>query len=76
MVVAFTRLVSLGSIITVLALPIKVPLYFACDRLRFKVIMSLLGLLIVWAHRSNGRKLLKGTESQHSCSKSLDKMVE
>ena len=48
-VVALTRLVSLGSIITVLALPITVPLYFAGDSLSFKVILSLLGLLIVWA---------------------------
>ena len=75
-VVAFTRLVSLGSIITVLALPITVPLYFAGDSLSFKVIMSLLGLLIVWAHRSNVRKLLNGTESKLSFSKRVDKMDE
>ena len=75
-VVAFTRLVSLGSIITVLALPITVPLYFAGDSLSFKVILSLLGLLIVWAHRSNVRKLLNGTESKLSISKRVDKMDE
>lgn len=75
-VVALTRLVSLGSIITVLALPITVPLYFAGDSLGFKAIMSLLGLLIVWAHRSNVKKLLNGTESRLSFSKRVDKMDE
>lgn len=38
--------------------------------------MSLLGLLIVWAHRSNVRKLLNGTESKLSFSKRVDKMDE
>lgn len=75
-VVALTRLVSLGSIITVLALPITVPLYFSGDSLSFKVILSLLGLLVVWAHRSNVRKLLNGTESKLSFSKRVDKMDE
>ena len=56
--------------------PITVPLYFAGDSLSFKVIMSLLGLLIVWAHRSNVRKLLNGTESKLSFSKRVDKMDE
>ena len=75
-VVALTRLVSLGSIITVLALPITVPLYFAGDSLGFKVVLSLLGLLVVWAHRSNVKKLLNGTESKLSFSKRVDKMDE
>ncbi len=39
-------------------------------------IMSLLGLLIVWAHRSNVRKLLNVTESKLSFSKRVDKMDE
>lgn len=73
-VVALTRLVSLGSIVTVLALPITVPLYFAGDSSSFKVILSLLGLLVVWAHRSNVRKLLNGTESKLSFSKRVDEM--
>lgn len=75
-VVALTRLVSLGSIITVLALPITVPLYFAADSPGFKVVLSLLGLLIVWAHRSNVKKLLNGSESKLSFSKRVDKMDE
>ncbi len=73
-VVALTRFVSLGSIVTVLALPITVPLYFAGDSPSFKVILSLLGLLVVWAHRSNVSKLLNGTESKLSFSKRVDEM--
>lgn len=75
-VVAGTRLVSLGSIVTVLALPITVPLYFSGDSLSFKIVMSLLGLLVVWAHRSNVKKLLNGTESKLSFSKRVNKMDE
>lgn len=75
-VVALTRIVSLGSIVTVLALPITVPLYFSGDSLSFKVIMSLLGLLVVWAHRSNVKKLLNGTESKLSFTKRVKEMDE
>lgn len=75
-IVAATRLVSLGSIITVLALPITVPLYFSGDSLGFKVILSVLGFLVVWAHRANIKKLVNGTESKLSFSKRVDKMDE
>lgn len=73
-VVAATRLVSLGSIITVLSLPITVPLYFSGDSLGFKVILSALGFLVVWAHRANIKKLANGTESKLSFSKRVDKV--
>lgn len=73
-VVALTRYVSLGSITTVLALLVTVPLYFPGDSLSFKVVLGSLGLLVVWAHRANIKKLLNGTESKLSFSKRVDKM--
>lgn len=38
--------------------------------------MGALGLLVVWAHRSNIKKLMNGTESKLSFTKRVDKMDE
>lgn len=75
-VVAVTRYVSLGSIVTALALPVTVSLFFPNDSLGFKVIMSLLALLVVWAHRDNIKKLMIGNESKLSFTKRVEKMDE
>ncbi len=73
-VVALTRYVSLGSIATVLALLVTVPVYFSGDSLSFKLILGGLGLLVVWAHRANIKKLAAGTESKLSFSTRVNKM--
>lgn len=38
--------------------------------------MGFLGLLVVWAHRGNIKKLMSGRESKLSLSKRVDKMDE
>ena len=72
--VALTKFVSLGSIVTAALVCVTVPLYFPGDTLGFKVTLALMGFLVVWAHRSNIKKLAHGTESKLSFTKRVTKM--
>lgn len=74
--VALTRYVSVGSIATAGLVGITASILFPTSSLAFKLVMGFIGLLIVWAHRSNIRKLLNGTESTLSFSKRVQKMDE
>lgn len=67
--VALTRYVSIGSITTAALVGVTVWMVFPQASLTFKLIMAALGLCIVWAHRTNIKKLLRGTESKLSFSK-------
>lgn len=72
--VAMTGYVSAGSIVTAALVGLTVSLYFPSATLAFKLIMAVLGLLVVWAHRSNIKKLRSGTESKLSFTKRVDRM--
>ncbi len=72
--VAITKFVSVGSIATAALVGVTVSLYFPSATLAFKLIMAALGLLVVWAHRGNIRKLRGGVESKLSFTKRVDKL--
>lgn len=61
-VVALTRYISLGSVLAALAVPLltvllaRPPALVACS--------SAIGLLIIWRHRENLRRLLAGSENR------------
>lgn len=74
--VALTKFVSVGSIATAGLVGITACLLFPHASLAFKLIMGALGLLVMWAHRSNIKKLMNGTESKLSFTKRVDKMDE
>lgn len=59
-----TCYVSLGAIISALCFPI-VSYYFIHDDTRIMIIFTVvLGVLVIWAHRKNIDRLLKGTENR------------
>lgn len=59
-----TRYVSLGAIISALCFPI-VSYFFIHDDTRIMIIFTVvLGVLVIWAHRKNIDRLLKGTENR------------
>lgn len=61
-VVILTRIVSLGSILAALVLPMAV---FATDETRFELWLSIgLAVFVIYAHRSNIRRLLAGEEKR------------
>lgn len=62
--VAVTRLVSLGSILAVLSAMVTIPLFVAAGGLpwQYIVYVAVAGSLIIWQHRGNIRRLLRGTE--------------
>ena len=72
--VAITKYVSVGSIATAALVCVTVPVCFPQAGLAFQAIMGAMGLLVVWAHRSNIRKLAHGTESKLSFTKRVDRM--
>lgn len=64
LVVAATRYVSLGSIVAALALPVFVALSDPEGGRGLVGFTVALAAAVVWAHRSNLRRLLKGEESR------------
>lgn len=59
-----TRYVSLGAIISALCFPL-VSYFFIHDDTRIMIIFTVvLGVLVIWAHRKNIDRLLKGTENR------------
>lgn len=62
--VVLTKWVSLGSILAAISFPIST--YFFYRDFPFTVIAILLGAAVVYMHRSNIGRILKGTESKFS----------
>ena len=58
-----TRYVSLGSVMCALTAPVMVWICYPGHPVAF-VLMTLTAALVVWAHRGNISRLLKGTESK------------
>lgn len=59
-----TRYVSLGAIVSALCFPL-VSYFFIHDDTRIMIIFTVvLGVLVIWAHRKNIERLLKGTENR------------
>ena len=76
MLVALTKLVSVGSIATAAVVPLTMWAFFPQTTPGALAIWALLGWTVVWAHRGNIRRLRQGTESKLSFTKrvtTLDK---
>ncbi len=64
--VIFTRFVSVGSMLAAISLPFWIWLYYPTSSVAMKAIFAVMAVLVVWAHRSNIKKLVHGTESKLS----------
>ena len=64
----FTRYVSLGSVMCALTTPVTMVLFYPGHWVALGL-MTLTAALVVWAHRGNISRLLKGTESKFSFKK-------
>lgn len=69
LIVLITRLVSLGSITVAGMVGFVLALFYGLN-LPLDVLVELGGLIVVWAHRSNIKKLQSGAESKFSFHKS------
>ena len=67
--VAATKYVSVGSLCAAIGLPIATVAVFPVSSLGLKLCMALIGITVVWAHRSNIKKLVNGNESKLSFTK-------
>lgn len=70
--VAITKYVSVGSIATAALVPVTMFVTFPTMSIVALAIWALLGWTVVWAHRSNIRKLRDGNENKLSFSKKTD----
>ena len=66
-IMAFTRWVSLGSILAAILFPILT--IFMVDNMGAKIISILIGALVVFKHRTNISRLKNGTENKLSLKK-------
>jgi len=65
-----SRMVSLGSILGAIAIPAAAwLLYYNNDGLLIPVFLTVLGILIIWRHRSNIGRIIRGEENRISFSK-------
>ncbi len=67
LVLLIFRYVSLGSIVAVITVPIFTAIFY--PSLTYLVFTILLALVVVWAHRKNIKRLVKGEEPRFSFSK-------
>ena len=67
--VAITKYVSVGSLAAAIGLPIAACAVFPYSSLGLKFCMAMIGITVVWAHRSNIQKLMAGKESKLSFTK-------
>ncbi len=67
--VAITKYVSVGSLCAAIGLPIAAIEVFPLSSPQLKLCMALIGITVVWAHRSNIKKLMAGKESKLSFTK-------
>ena len=63
-----TRYVSVGSIAAAISLPLWILLYYPSSSFAMKAVFAFMAALVVWAHRSNIKKLMQGNESKLSFS--------
>lgn len=70
--VAITRYVSVGSIATAALVPVTMYIAFPEMSIVALAIWAILGWTVVWAHRSNIRKLRDGNENKLSFTKKTD----
>lgn len=63
-----SRYVSLGSMGAAIAVPAAGWLFYRGQGLTLPSVLTLLGALIVWRHRTNLRRLMEGTEAKVSFS--------
>jgi glycerol-3-phosphate acyltransferase PlsY len=66
-IVYITGYVSLGSIIAAAVLPIMtifMPLSYGLERIPMVIITSIVGLFVIYKHKSNIVRLLNGTENK------------
>ena len=63
-----TRYVSVGSIAAAISLPLWILLYYPGSSFAMKAVFAFMAALVVWAHRSNIKKLMQGNESKLSFS--------
>lgn len=71
-IVKFTKYISLGSIIGAILMPILacfLPMKEGIDRLSLFVLSLLVGSFVVYKHKSNIERLLKGTENKFKLKK-------
>ncbi len=68
--VAFTRYVSLGSILAAISVPIVSMLVFR-DSLQLLPILVVMAAFIIWKHRANIERLRNGTESKFAFKKQI-----
>ncbi len=59
-----TRYVSLASIGAAIAIPAASWWLYGAENLVLPIILTILGMLIIWRHRSNIKRLLDGTEHE------------
>lgn len=63
-----TKKVSLGSITAAALLPVTAAL-FVSTNMKFLLPLIIIAVVVIWAHRSNIKKLLAGTESSFAVKK-------
>ena len=64
LVVSLTRYVSLGSILAGIAFPLVVIFYFKITNPGLVVVSIFAALFLLWTHRKNIERLVKGTENK------------
>lgn len=67
LVVYFTRYISLGSIVAAIALPILTalsPVGYGIGKTPLLVMTTLIGVFVVYRHRTNIKRLMEGTENK------------
>lgn len=63
-VVAITRFVSLGSILAAILYPVQINFLFGEDSILIQVFSIIIPLIVLYTHRKNIDRLLKGEESK------------
>lgn len=67
LVVYFTRYISLGSIVAAVALPILTalsPVGYGIKKTPLLVMTTLIGVFVIYRHRTNIKRLIEGTENK------------
>lgn len=59
-----TRYVSVASIVTAAAVPVAGWFIYKHQGLLLPIALTLLGILVIWRHKSNIQRLMNGTESR------------
>lgn len=66
---ALTRYVSLGSVVCSASAPISVAIFYPGHSFAL-LLVTVIAVLVIWAHRGNIKRLVKGTESKFHFKKS------